>query len=59
MEASTKSKPTLKPKESASAVAAAGHKKKIDLFSERLIPCVEGGIVVIRMEGKKVDVEKM
>jgi len=64
MEASTKSKPTLKPKESALASASAsasasGHKKKIDPLSERIIPCQEGGIVVIRMEGKKVDVEKM
>ena len=33
---------------------------EVSIFlSERIIPCLEGGIVVIRMEGKKVDVEKM
>ena len=74
MEASTKPKPTLKlkPKESSasasasasassssssSSSASSGHKKKVDPV-ERKESRSEGGIVVIRVEGRKVEVEE-
>ena len=52
MEGSAKPKPTLKPKESSS-----GHKKKIDPV-EKIETLSEGGILVIRLDGRKVDVEQ-
>ena len=50
MDASTKTKPTPKPKES-------GHKKKIVDVSESMTGMMEGGIYVIRREGRKLEVE--
>jgi hypothetical protein len=50
MDASTKTKPTLKPKES-------GHKKKIVDEPESMTGKMEGGIYVIRREGSKLEVE--